>query len=230
MVIYPARHLFEAKFPSLEADEKEIYYHHPVHNLYVNQLGVIFCDEDEYTIYCKHGFDIVYSKLKRANCGSKGRVIWECYNNQEIKNPHFLYANGNPYDTRKENLVLIKTVSAKDWAGLSRIKKAFTKASVEHLLGLEVRLQALGFTQKEAFTFLGLPNWLMVARRDYPGAPPVVGQSRRGGSQSKTTEEEKAEVCSVFKAGLTYSKIVAHMGWKSCSRVKKVVKDAGLSR
>ena len=42
MIVHPARHIFEAKFPSLEDHEEEIFYQHPVHDIKVNQLGVIY--------------------------------------------------------------------------------------------------------------------------------------------------------------------------------------------
>lgn len=230
MVIYPAKHLFEAQFPKLEDHEEEILYQHPTWPIQCNQIGVMYYDEDVIAVYEKNGRLSVSYKPTWAFCGTKTRVVWECYHGVVMWSPRFLFGNANPYDLRKENLIMVRGLSRSQADHLGRIKARFTNASVEHLVKLEERMKGMGYTGTQTWELLKIPYWLKVARRAYQGAPLEEGQSRRGGSKSKTTDEEKAEVCSAFKAGWTYPRIVAHMGWRSVTRVKKVVKDAGLTR
>lgn len=231
MVIYPARHLFEAKFPTLEDHEEEVFYQHPIFPVKCNQIGVLYYEcEDDFVMYEKNNTFTITYKPTAETCGSKLRVVWECYTGVQAKGAHFHFVNGNPYDHRYENLLLSRSITRKESEKSLRVKRAFAKASLEHLLKVESKMEKIGFTQTDTWEILKIPYWLKVERRDYMDAPLVPGKSRRGGTISKTTEAEKAEVCELFKAGWTYTKIVAHMDWGSTTRVKKVVRDLGLTR
>ena len=234
MIIHPAKHLFEAKFPTLEEHEEEIFFQHPVHNLKVNQLGVIYCDEIEYAIYHKGDTSIVRDQKTRKNCGSKLRVIWECYIGKICSSPHFFFANSNPLDTRRENLILCRPLTHKERAPYLRARNRFVEASVQHLLKIEARMGKMGVDKDTVYQMLILPYWLKSARKKYDVAPikstAPKSLERRGGSKSRTTEAEADEVERLFFQHLTYYHIIQRMGWRSTSRVKKVIKDRGLVR
>lgn len=228
MIVYPAKHLFEAKFPSLEDDEEELFYQHPVYNLKVNQLGVIYCDEIEYAIYDKGDTSVVRDQKTRKSCGSKLRVIWECYTGEIIHSPHFLFVNANPLDTRKENLILSRQMGEKEKAPYLKKKKKFVEATVDHLMKMEARMEKRGIDRKQLYEMLILPYWAISARqRKEEGLPPIV---KAGGYHGKTTTEQADEVAKLFLQGLSSYAIMKRMDWTSVSRIKKVIRDRKLVR
>ena len=232
MIVHPARHIFEAKFPSLEDHEEEIFYQHPVHDIKVNQLGVIYCNESIFSIYDKRGTSIVRIMKTGLSFGSKTKVIYECYTGKTVSSPHFFFANGNPLDTRKENLVMSGPLSGKEREPYIRIKNRFIKASVEHLVKLETKMEAVGIGKTELHELLLLPQWLKAARERYvpPTAPKQQRVTSKGVAKPRTTEEEADEIERLFHMGLTFYAIIDRFGWSSTSRVKKIVQDRKLVR
>jgi hypothetical protein len=228
MIVYPARHLFEAKFPKLEDHEEEIFFQHPVHEIKINQLGVLYYDESVYAVYEKQDTAIVRHTPTRRNCGSKIRIIWECYTGELAFGPHFLFVNGNPLDLRWENIRKSNTLTSKERDQLLAVKRKFTKKSVEHLIKIEERAEKLGMDITELHKFLLLPHWLVVARAKNGG--PGIQKLRLPGGKSPTTEEEADEIEKLYLMGLTFYAIINRFGWTSTHRVKKVVRDRGLVR
>jgi len=231
LIVYPAKHLFQAKFPSLEPHEEEIFYQHPVYDIKCNQLGTIYCDESDYAIYHKGDTSIVREQSTRKNCGSKLRVIWECYTGKITQSPHFLFANANPLDTRQENMILSKPLTIKQREPYLQRRRKFVEASVDHLVKIEQRMEKMGLDKETLYQMLILPYWLKTARIKYkaptPKKPRVVSW---GGSKYRTTEVEADEVEKLFFQGLTHYAIIHRMGWTSTSRIKKIIKDRGLVR
>jgi hypothetical protein len=231
MIVHPSRHWFEAKFPSLEDHEEEIFFPHPVYDIKVNQLGVIYCDNDKYGIYDKVDTSMVREQATRRSLGTKTRIIWECYTGVLVFTPHFFYVNGNPLDTRFENMVLSGPVSAKDRQPYLRTRARFIQASVEHLIKLEDRMEKVGVDREQLYDMLLLPQWLKGARAKYlPPRPKHQKNTSLGTSKPRSTEEEIAEVIKLYNMGLTFYAIIDRMGWTSTSRIKKIAKDYGLTR
>jgi hypothetical protein len=230
MIVYKANHLFEAMFPSLEDGEEEVFYQHPEHDIKVNQLGVIYCDNDKYGIYDKVDTSMVREQITRRSLGTKTRIIWECYTGQSLFTPHFFFVNGNALDTRKENMVLSGPLSAKDRQPYLRTRARFIQASVEHLMKLEDRMDKVN--KAELYDMLLLPQWLKSARKKYlPPKPPKPKKTyTKGTPKTRSTEEEIAEVIKLYNMGLTFYAIIDRMGWTSTSRIKKIAKDHGLTR
>ena len=235
MIVYKAKHIFEAKFPSLEDDEEEVFYQHPTLDIKCNQLGVLYCDESKFGIYDKRGTSTIRNQITRTSCGSKCRIIWECYTGESVFTPHFFYVNGNPMDLRKENLVMSGPLSGKEREPYLTIKKRFIRASVEHLIKIENRMEAVGVDKDQLYEMLLLPQWLMGARERY--VAPALKQpikkyshSSKGTPKTRTTQEEADEVERLFHMGLTFYAIIDRFGWSSTSRVKKVVQDRRLVR
>ena len=231
MIVYPAKHLFEAKFPTLEDDEEEIFFHHPVHDIKCNQLGVIYCNESIYGVYDKRGTSMVRVTKTSISVGTKCKVVFECYTGKTIHSPHFFYVNGNPLDLRKENLVVSGPLSGKEREPYLKTKNRFIKASVEHLLKLEAKMEVQGIDKTELHEMLLLPQWLIGARERYVApAPKQPRITSRGVAKPRTTDEEADEIEKLFYMGLTFYAIIDRMGWKSTSRVKKIVQDRKLVR
>jgi hypothetical protein len=238
MIVHPAKHLFQAKFPSLEDHEEEIFYQHPLYDIKVNQLGVLYCDNDVYGIYDKGDTSMVRHQATRKSLGSKTRIIWECYTGEIINSPHFFYVNGNPMDTRFENMILSGPLSAKQRQPYLNVKARFTQASVEHLVKLEEKMEAVGVDKDQLYAMLLLPQWLRGARRRWvPGRnlnPKAKDRPKSllpsNADKTRTTPEEIEEVIRLFNQGQTFYAIIQRMGWNSTSRIKKIAKDYGLVR
>jgi hypothetical protein len=216
----------------LEDHEEEIFYHHPKHDIKVNQLGVIYCDNDKYGIYDKVDTSMVREQITRNSVGTKNRIIWECYTGEIVNTPHFFFVNANPLDTRFENMVLSGPLSVKERAPYLRTKNRFTQASVEHLMKIEARMERVGVDKDQLYDLLLLPQWLRSARVKYlPPKPPKQQKKYSGGTpKTRTTPEEIEEVIKLFHMGLTFYAIIDRMGWTSTSRIKKIAKDYNLVR
>jgi hypothetical protein len=232
MIVYKANHWFDAMFPSLEDGEKEIFYQHPLYDIKVNQLGVIYCDNSVFGIYDKVDTSMVRSQITRNSIGTKTRIIWECYTGEILNTPHFFFVNANPLDTRKENMVLSGPLSAKDRAPYLRTKNSFIQASVEHLMKVEDRMEKVGVDQTQLHELLLLPQWLKSARKKYlpPKPPKQQKKYSKGTPKTRSTPEEIAEVIKLYNMGLTFYAIIDRMGWTSTSRIKKIAKDYNLVR
>jgi hypothetical protein len=232
MIVHPAKHYFECMFPTLEDGEEEIFYQHPEHDIKVNQLGVIYCDNDKYGIYDNVNNSMVREQVTRRSLGTKTRIIWECYTGQSIFTPHFFYVNANPLDTRFENMVLSGPVSDKDRQPYLRTRARFTQASVEHLMKIEDRMEKVGVDKDQLYDLLLLPQWLKGARKKYlPPKPPKPKKTySKGTPKTRSTPEEIAEVIKLYNMGLTFYAIIDRMGWTSTSRIKKIARDYNLVR
>jgi hypothetical protein len=231
LIVYPARHLFEAKFPSLEDHEEEVFYQHPVYDIKVNQLGVLYCDESKFGIYDKKGTSLVRYHSTRTSCGTKTKIIWECYTGEIVHSAHFFFVNGNPLDLRRENLVMSGPLSGKEREPYLTTKNRFIKASVEHLLKLEAKMEVQGIDRKQLYEMLLLPQWLIGARERYVApAPKQQRVTSRGVPKPRTTQEEADEIERLFHMGLTFYAIIDRFGWSSTSRIKKIVQDRKLVR
>ena len=228
MIVYPAQHLFEAKFPKLEDHEEEVFFHHPVEEIYCNQLGALYYESSSYVCYDKNESNVVRNQKTGKNVGTKIRVIWECYTGKIVTNPHFLFVNGNPLDTRRENMRKISELPKKEWEALQSVKKRFIQKSVEHLVKLEERASKMGLSNSELNQILMLPYWLVSARRRLGDTPTKT--NKIPGPKARTTEEQADEIEKLYLQGLTYYAILQKFGWNSNHRVKKVVRDRGLSR
>ena len=231
MIVHPARHLFEAKFPSLEDHEEEIFYQHPVHDIKCNQLGVIYCDDGTFGVYDKRGTSMVRVTKTSISVGTKCKVVWECYTGETVFSPHFFFANGNPLDLRRENLIMSGPLSAKEREPYLTTKNRFIKGSVEHLIKIETRMEAVGVDKTELYEMLLLPHWLIGARERYVApAPKHQKVTSRGTPKTRTTPEQADEIERLFHMGLTFYAIIDRFGWSSTSRVKKIVQDRKLVR
>lgn len=228
MIVYPAKHLFEAKFPVLEPHEEEIFFPHPTEEIYCNQLGALYYEEGTYTVYDKNDSKQVRQQRTGKNVGSKMRVIWECYVGKLVSSPHFLFVNGNPLDTRFENIRKISELGQKEWTELKTVKKNFIENSVDHLLKLEARAGNIGIDKNELYSILMLPYWLVSARKRLGEAP--VRITRPPGPKVRTTEEQADQIERMYLQGLSYYAIIDRFGWTSTHRVKKVVRDRKLKR
>ena len=239
MIYFPAKHYFEALSPQLEEDEEEIFFHHPTEDLYCNQLGIIFYNEEKYyMVHTSAGTTLRYTdresghQTKRA-VGAKARIVWECYNSsgKTMTHPHFYHRNGNVMDFSYGNVVTAEDLTSKERMMVAGKRRRFIQESIRYLIQLEKKHEE-GMGIEALYQSLMLPDWLVNGRQKLDGAPPK--KERRpytgGGRKSLVTLEEEEKVEELYFAGLTFKQITAEMGWKSLTKAKRIVRVRGLSR
>lgn len=175
MIIHPAKHFFQAKFPTIEDHEEEIFYQHPTEDIKCNQVGILYYDEDRYSAYSTLSGSVVrehqtYNGRAARLVGSKPKVIWECYHNRLLeRGSHFLFLNANPLDLTKENLLTLIEIDPDIRKEAAKAKKKFIDNSMDHLIRLEKKFEKEGITNQQLHKMLQIPNWLSCARRKYKG-------------------------------------------------------------
>jgi hypothetical protein len=177
MIIHKALHWFECKLPELEKKEKEIFYRHPKWPLKVNQIGIIYFDNDEDILDGTHGqvYRIKWISGKGQRCypglGTRARLCYEAYNNELFEGKHFLHIDGNPLNCTQENLLLTLRPKNPDKETLDKYKKAektkllFVKKSIRWMEDKEQWCSSHGIDPEYYWElFGGIPNWLLTAR------------------------------------------------------------------
>jgi len=165
MIVYPAKHFFESKFPMLEDHEEEIFFHHPLYDIKCNQIGVLYYDDEEFVLWQNCKGNTMQNKKINRQIGSKTKIAWECYHGEILTGTHFLYANGNILDLRKENLLFQSNLSKQEQLRLAKIKKNYQIASALYLKTIETRVEKWGISKEELYDFLTIPSWLKGARK-----------------------------------------------------------------
>lgn len=183
LIFKPAKNVFEAISPKLEDHEEEIIYVHPsLPGISCNQIGILYFDESIYALVENtNGSYLRSSNDKNRSYGTKIRIVWECYKGRVYelpRSPHIYQINANVYDYTEDNLLLAKEADKKTQDLLNSRRKNFINESIVHLMKIEKRWTPLGFTPDELWTLMGLPFWLVGARRRHDGEK-VKSQKRR---------------------------------------------------
>ncbi len=180
--MYPAKHFFEAIKPTLEPKEKEIFYRHPKWPLKVNQIGVIYFDDDGDIL---EGIGGQVYRIKWHNSkgqryypglGTRARLCYEAYNNKLFEGRQFLHIDGNPLNCTQENLLLTQRPKNIDAETLNKYKAAekakvlFLKRSVRWMEDKERWCLSKGIDLEYFWDMFGkLPGWLWIAKKRYGG-------------------------------------------------------------
>jgi hypothetical protein len=247
MIVYKANHWFEALRPELEPKEKEVFYHHPTLPLKVNQIGVIYFEDEDaifeglrgqaYRIRMKKGGSKTWSYV---STGSKARVCYECYHNAIYSGKHFMFKDGNPLNYSKENLVpTLAPIKSKDPEGFAlystaaKATKRFVKTSVDWMLDKEEWVIKKGGDVKHYWELFGeLPTWLQIARLKRTEAPKGLFEykPKSGNFRNKIPQQEKDKVIALFNSGMTAKLIAEEMGYDSTKRVQVMLRNLKLTR
>jgi hypothetical protein len=175
MIIYPAKNLFQAKFPTIEDHEEEIFFQHPKEDIKCNQLGVLYYDEDRYSTYPTASGATVrehqkFNKVAARSVGSKTKIVWECYHQEILEiGAHCLFLNANPLDMTKENIIMLSKTDPATKKEASKAKAKFISNSIDHLIGLERKFEKEGISNQQLHKLLQIPNWLACARKKHKG-------------------------------------------------------------
>lgn len=228
MIVPNPKHLFEATSPVLEDHESEIHYQHPTEDIYCNQLGIVFYNEEKYRLLVSNA-GIAVKTRENVNVGSKNRIVWECYRNQIYSgagSPHYFHMNGNVYDFTPDNLKISTELTTRERAAASAARSAFIKESVKYLKALEKKFEKRGIEIHNLYETLNLPTWLINARKRTMD-PSLENKPKMAfkGNRCRTTVEDLDIVLSMHQRNYTYKEIADFMNWPSKSRVGKIVRD-----
>lgn len=178
MIIHPAKHWFETRLTELEPDEEEIFFRHPTLPLKINQIGIIYFDDEEqasdgiagkiYRIKIKNE----KGKTSYVSLGSRGRVCYEAYHQMDCAGRQFMHVDGNPMNCTKENLIPMnppqKTKDPEAYEIYQRAvkaKKKFIDRSVQYMIQKEEWVLEKGGEPNHYWQLFGcIPSWLIIAR------------------------------------------------------------------
>lgn len=231
MIVYPAKHLFEAMFPQLEDHEEEVFYPHPILDIKCNQLGMLYMDENKFFIQTSKGREVVRRAEGRGDerhytlAITKQRVVFECYRGEVTeKGSHLFYLNGNPMDLREANLKMRLQMSAEEIKTATAIKKAFVVASAEHLISLEDTLQKTrGVDPDVLIKFLNLPKWLVAERARIKGI-----KVKKPTRPSTISKDDWEQIVKLGKEGHRMTEIAKMLGYKHLNKIRGIFLKEGL--
>lgn len=104
---YP--NFFEAKFPKVSPEKYDIWFTHPKIPARVNEFGVVESTDPALEFYVPHNPFYVGSKFIKGELKGlykKGPLMFCAYHNISHSSRYLFYADGNPYNFQKENLVV----------------------------------------------------------------------------------------------------------------------------
>ncbi len=231
MIVHPAKHLFEALFPSLEPDEEEVFYPHPIYDIKCNQLGVLYMDENEFIIQSSKGRDVVRGAEGRGDerhytlSITKQRLVFECYRGEVTeKGSHLFYLNGNPLDLREANLKERLQMSAEEIKAVTAIKRAFVVASAEHLIALEDTLQKTrGVDPDVLIKCLNLPKWLVAERARIKGI-----KVKKPTRPSTISGDDWGKIVKLGREGHRMTEIAKMLGYKHLNKIRHIFLKEGI--
>lgn len=247
MIVYNANHWFEALRPKLEPKEKEIFYQHPTLPLKVNQIGVIYF-EDEDAIFEGLRGQAYRIRMKKngskhwsyVSTGSKARVCYECYHGKIYSGKHFMFVDGNPLNYTKENLIpTLAPIKSKDPEGYAlysiaaKATKRFARASVDWMLDKEEWVIKKGGSVIHYWELFGeLPTWLTIARLKKGGFPTGLFEykPKAGYYRNKIPQQEKDQLTALFHSGMTAKEIAEQMGYAGAKKVQGMLRNLHLTR
>lgn len=247
MIIYPARHWFEALRPTLEPKEKEIFYQHPTLPIKINQIGIVYFEDEDsvfegmrgvaYRIRMKRKNDINWSYV---SIGTRARACYESYYNVVCPGRQFLFIDGNPLNCTMENLVpTLAPSKVKDPEGYALYSKAnkatkrFVNASVEWMMEKEEWVIKKGGSVVHYWELWGeLPAWLQTARIKRQAFPPgLFAKSSSPRIYGETiSEEEKNKITQLYLSGMSHKNIAEALGYREAKKVQFMVRKLRLSR
>jgi len=103
-------HLFDTQFPQFPTELKDIWYPHPKLPFSMNELGGVKETDKNYRVRLKCS-GLVLDKgvaSKEFNTYYPHKCLWECFNSQLAGGPFpIIFADGNPYNTAKSNLLRV---------------------------------------------------------------------------------------------------------------------------
>lgn len=232
-MIFPVvNHFFDAKYPVLEDHEEEIFYTHPVWtDVQVNQLGVIFFDEDKYTVNLdpRDQYRIRKKGETDVYClGNKAKIAMECFSGINLKGYNFFHVDGNPLNNTFKNLIFFVN-KGNGIEPYKKQKREFIKRTLEYMKSREPQIIKRGITPIDYWEALNLPKYIMEAWKKEYGMEIHVSESRKrktrglyltGDAQEALIEELQA----LRLKGNTQKDIMEILEIKTISRYKYLLK------
>ena len=158
---------FQCVLPSLEPNEEEIWFQHPTESLKCNQLGVLFFDEEEYSMVHLPPKGCYLRKRNEAgqfyiSIGTKSNIVWECYHQTQTK-CRIIHLNYNEIDFTISNLYSIAEETPYQNIVRNKKRRAWEKESAHVLLRKEAAAAAKGLDRETYRALMRFPAWLISA-------------------------------------------------------------------
>jgi hypothetical protein len=136
MTRYEYTTFFDQRSPTLDPDEQELFYDHPVHPVYSNQIGIIFPHDDNHeTFYAAN--DYLYLRTgvnQKIGIGMRHKLAYECYHNAIVGRELVYHRQGNLKDYTQENLVISHGRSDSNYKIYKNILKQTENNTIRYML------------------------------------------------------------------------------------------------
>lgn len=243
MIIYPAKHWFETMLAELEPREKEIFFRHPTLPLKINQIGIIYFDDEEQA--CDGIAGKIYrikiknekGKTNYMSLGSRGKVCYEAYHQINCPGKQFLHVDGNPMNCTKENIIPVnpplktKEPEAYEIYQMAiKARKKFIDRSVQYMIQREEWVLRKGGAINHYWQLFGsIPSWLITARSKVQGHP-VNLHKIPPIKESKYTQDELTEITNLYVGGMTPKQIHKRMEYSCLADTRRIIRKLRISR
>jgi hypothetical protein len=219
---FPFKNYFEMLCPMLEADEKELIFRHPVYPIYVNQLGILFPDNDyNATLNLDKNTYCLYKDgaKKGTTIGNRGKLIYECFFGKIANGNAILNLNGNIYDYSMYNLILRSDKKAYEIYLENRSR--LINNSVNYMLNKDKWLTSKGYNVEKYWEFVNLPAAVL--------SPYIKHKGMFTDSGKKFSNKELLPtVISMYESGSSQTEIKKALGINNTSSVRFLLKKAKL--
>lgn len=158
MIIPNPKHIFQKCFPQLELEEEEIFYPHPLWDLKVNQIGLIYpADSITYYSFSVLSEHVNLNDLETVKTSvPKTKLIAQCFAGSMDVPFQIIPLDGNPYNTTRDNLLYHDSFRKE----ASENYRRFKQNSLEYMLKRDVVLKEKGLFPGPYWALQKLPNYL----------------------------------------------------------------------
>ncbi len=215
-------HYFNYLPPTIPEGEEEIFYRHPNLPFCMNQLGVIYEDDDYSVNYVKDEDIRIYclSTNKYIATGRRARFSIECYTNQIIdkERASVVYLDGNSQNNSFHNLKLREDLTIKQIKQAKDNKDRFRELSLNYLKQVEKKLLAKGLDTNRYFKFMKLPSWMGV--KIHNGVEFTAGVVLSDKLPNAKNYQRMLEIVRMYEDGMTQNAIMERFGFSSRNQVR----------
>jgi hypothetical protein len=219
-------HLFNQKYPTLGPDEEIEWLRHPYLPLQCNQLGLIVMDDG--VVWTSSNGCLIFEykdehgNLNKKRASSDERIVYECYFGTISPFCWIYQKNGNPYDLRPENLVVIDRKNP-EHKELRAKKSAFLYNTAEYMASKIPMLERRGIDPEYYWDLMCLPKEVMKVYYKYMDLPQVEKKKINFRLSGEDKDYAAKKCYELREQGKTYEQIAKSMGLSNLSYARNLI-------
>lgn len=228
MRFFPHTNYFDCLSPMLEDHEEEVFFKHPQHDFYCNQVGALYFPDKLKAQTRQSGQwkimdeqNIFYIVL-----GIKERIVRECYDGFSYKGYSFYHKDGNPYNLTSENVIALSK-GDKDNSKFRKQRRYFIMETLKYMNSREPYIVKRGLDPMVYWEAMQLPKWVMTEYRLYKGKPlPNINGEKKKYMKGDDQMIVLKQIYDMKQAGISWNDIMDQLNIKSKSGFCYLLKKA----